>query len=207
MSVHRSAPIAFWRTAAYLLDTIDTVFGAPAEIAARACMARPLHAHLVAWITAAEIFLRRLLFLEAKALGDISAPPARPTAPSKSAKPKTLEVNNPEHWRVSFRLSVAERRLPAGTLHQQINSRLEANAPVYATRPLARRYEALLRVFRNPAPYARRLARLISRLPQRIAQFFADPAQRKRKSGDPAAWRDMIGCESWADLKHALNST
>jgi hypothetical protein len=205
MSVHRSAPITLWRTAAYLLDTIDNVFGTPAEIAARACMARNLHAHLVAWLIAAEIFLRRLLFLEAKALGDITAPPARASAPSKSATRKTLEANNPEDWRVSFRLLVAERRHPRRPTQSSPTETSALNA--HPTRPLARRYEALLRVFRNPAPYARRLAQLIARLPQRIAQYFAEPSERKRKSGDPAAWRDIIGHESWDDLKQALNSS
>jgi len=206
MSVQRSAPITLWRTAAYLLDTIHSAFGEPAAIAACGTIEAKAYAHLIAWLRAAEHFLRRLLLLEAKALG---AP-----APSPALSARKLErtrAARPQNPRTSFRLCDAERRLPAGTATNKralaSQAKRDTGATLHFTRPLARRYEALLRVFANPAPYALRLARLIARIPKLIARFFTKPFQRKRKSGDPAAALDIIGHESWAELELALNSS
>lgn len=64
----------------------------------------------------------------------------------------------------------------------------------YSAWPLAERYEALLRVFNNPAPFAKRLAARLHATPHRAAELMRLPARRRaRQAGEPADTPDLIG--------------
>jgi hypothetical protein len=47
--------------------------------------------------------------------------------------------------------------------------------------PLAERYEALIRVFNDPAPYARRLARHLHATPHRLAGALKAPPEARHR--------------------------
>jgi len=73
--------------------------------------------------------------------------------------------------------------------------------------PLAERYEALIRVFNNPAPFAKRLAARLNATPHRIGELMRLPKPRARKSGEPADIPDLIGGESFAAIEAACGSS
>ena len=73
--------------------------------------------------------------------------------------------------------------------------------------PIAQRYEALIRVFNNPLPYARRLARVLNALPRRAAEILKLPRRRReRQSGDVADLVDLIGRENLGAINDALDA-
>ncbi len=69
--------------------------------------------------------------------------------------------------------------------------------------PLAERYEAILRVFNNPEPYARRLARQLHATPHRVRELFRAPLEFEHR---------VDQCEALAHsaetaARHAFNSS
>jgi hypothetical protein len=61
-------------------------------------------------------------------------------------------------------------------------SRLEAGGPkFYSAWPLAERYEAMLRVFANPAPLARRLAKRLHPLKHRLCEILRAPPEAEHR--------------------------
>jgi hypothetical protein len=50
-------------------------------------------------------------------------------------------------------------------------------AKFYSAWPLAERYEVLLRVFNNPAPFARRLAKRLHAVPHRLTEILRTPPE------------------------------
>jgi len=63
----------------------------------------------------------------------------------------------------------------------------------YSAWPLAERYEALLRVFNNPASFAKRLAARLHANPHRGVELMRLP--QCRKTDAPPSTRDMIGAD------------
>jgi len=141
---------------------------------------------LLDWLLPIERLLRRILLIEAYALLETqSLPPARPgrkagrveagsEAPdgaagkptNKAAARPADDPDHPEHWRVNFRVLPRKRRdharrhvrmpLPRGDDGRVIPLRFRAVA--WDAAPLARRFEAVIRICRKPAPFVRRLA-------------------------------------------------
>jgi hypothetical protein len=73
--------------------------------------------------------------------------------------------------------------------------------------PLAERYEALIRVFNDPAPYAKRLAARLHALPHRAAELLRLPKRKRpRRSGEVADIADLIGPESFAAATQAAET-
>jgi hypothetical protein len=67
------------------------------------------------------------------------------------------------------------------------------NAPrFYSAWPLAERYEALVRAFNNPAPFARRLARRLIATPKRLATLLRAPPEAHDRVDD----FDLFGAEA-----------
>lgn len=166
-SIPTTAPIALWRIAQAFLQTLHTLFGAPEDIARRHTLMRDAHALLASWLRVGEAMMRRLIAIEAAAFPkhEIRARPKR----QHTRTLITFTPDKPENWRVSFRSTITDRRLPAGKPapktaqaceNQNTKCRLEAGAPqrFFSAWPLAERYEALLRAFNDPLRYARRLA-------------------------------------------------
>ncbi|WP_158766269.1 hypothetical protein [Terricaulis silvestris] len=109
-------------------------------------------------------------------------------------------ANEPETWRVSFRCFPSspacggsvigkandEGGAPAQALdafapHRTLSHASRDSSPArggakfHSAWPIAERFEALLRVYNNPAPYARRLARRLRALPRLIATVLHKP--------------------------------
>lgn len=166
----RTAPLSLWRMAEAFLHTLHTLFGAPEDVARRHTLGRTTHALMLDWLRAAEALLRRLLLIEA--LAHIAAPrtPTSPRPPRRrTRKLMGFTPDEPEAWRVSFRCFVGDF---CGDTHarnlagQNPTARRDAcvspqilSPDRKSAWPIAERYEALLRVFNDPAPYAQRLAR------------------------------------------------
>ena len=197
----RNAPLELWRIASRYLNDLFNLFGPPEEIAARRVFAKDAYDLLSRWLRAGECLLRELLLLEASLLG---APASGPAANAKTktarAQPRAPKLRafhsaNPEDWRVSFKVFVApacnrQEKKPAPHRRAKRLSRGH-----YGAWGIARRCEALLRVYNNPGPYAARLARRLFAAPQRIASV--------RKI--PAAAPDLVGRESFAAVRAAVS--
>jgi len=179
---HRFAPITLWRVASRLMVTLFNLFGEPQELAFRHTLVARDYKAALNWLRSVEALFRKLLLIEASYYAkEIAQTKSR--APSKRArKLVSFLPENPDSWRVSFRASeapvgkggsarlrragVAERRAPSF-----------APTTFHAAWPLAERFEALLRVHNNPAPYAKRLARKLHANAQRIAVIAKEPAE------------------------------
>jgi len=112
--------------------------------------------------------MRQLLLVEAAALPKLDARVVLRAKRVRKRRTMEFSADAPETWRVGFRCFISEdRRLPAGKM-VKAKCRLEAGGPGFNSAwPLAERAEALLRVFNDPLPYARRLARRLHAKPQR----------------------------------------
>lgn len=188
---HRFAPLPLWRAAGAFLETLFNLFGAPGRLAARHTILGPEHKPILNWLRCAEALMRRLLFIEAS---HYPKPNIRPLLHTKRArKRRTMEFwpDKPEQWRVSFRVfTSADRRLAAGKLARperlsaaHTPCRLEAGGPqtFHSAWPLAERFEALLRVHNNPAPYVRRLSRRLHARPHLAAVIVRAPSELQHR--------------------------
>jgi len=183
---HR-APLILWRAAQAFLAIVFDLFGAPEQLAARHTLTLKDHQLCAQWLRAAEALMRRMLFIEA-ALVELG-PPASSRQNDSAGKmpaprPRQLigfDADHPEAWRVSFRCFNPDRRLPAG----KKKCRQDAGAPKFCSAwPMAERFEAMLRVCNNPAPFAKRLAARLRKAPALVQRLCA------------SAWtefRDTIG--------------
>jgi hypothetical protein len=148
--------------------------------------------------------MRRLLLIEAAAY---PTPNTRPLLHPKRTRVRRFlvhEDDKPETWRVSLRCFSCGP--PASS--RQKRSRQDAGDPkrpedfpepigdmtfhqgpwftakrakFYSAWPLAERYEALLRVFNDPAPYARRLAKRLHALKHRLVEILRAPPQAEHR--------------------------
>lgn len=158
----RTAPLGLWRAAAAFLRTLHVLFGAPGDVAARGLLTPRAHAQIASWLRCAEALMRRLLLIEAAAF------PA-PAAARRGALHKATPRAGPRA--IAFRCFAGAGgrgartplapRLSADELWAAFYLAREAppKAPSLPAGALAARYEAVLRVFEAPAPFARRLAR------------------------------------------------
>jgi hypothetical protein len=166
----RKAPIALWRIAQACMRALHALFGAPEDIARAGWLSRATRTRLSHWLGAARAILARLLLIEPAA---IPAPaPARRRLLRKPRLRRLVEhtADAPQTWRVSLRL--AHRRLPAGRPRCRRQDAGGAKRDPANPWPLAERYEALLRAYNNPAPYAERLARRLHGAPLRAHALF-----------------------------------
>ena len=149
--------------------------------------------------------MRRLLLIEAAAY---PKPNTRPllgrTRAKRARKLVGFDDDKPETWRVKFscfakfNASSARRTKrsvpstpketpedfpePIGDMHFYQGPWFTAK-PVkfYSAWPLAERYEALLRVFNDPAPYARRLAKRLHALKHRLVEILRAPPEAEHR--------------------------
>jgi hypothetical protein len=220
----RQAPIALWRFARVVLCDLHGLFGPPEHIAARGCVTRALHKQMRQWFSAAEHFVRRLLFIEAKALLEegVLAPPTKPHARKTQRRRRIIlwHPDQPEAWRVSFRCfigsgTVALREAQGDAAGQSAAkrgvslslSKANASAPAFHDAwPLALRAEALLRVFNDPIPYARRLARRLRAQPDRAMPV--TPPKLQRVIGGAEYWQETAAlCTSPASPRPGVTDS
>jgi hypothetical protein len=175
---NRAAPRAFWLIAQHFFHVLWTLFGNPEDLARRHTLTKNDYTLTLSWLRVAEALMRRLLLIEAAAL---TLPEARRvTRKSKRTRRRiTYTADNPEHWRVSFRCPSSPAR--GGSVERR-SRETKGEAPPAAPKfhsawPLAERYEALVRAFNNPAPFARRLARRVKAELTRIAALLRAPIE------------------------------
>ncbi|PZO46497.1 MAG: hypothetical protein DCF16_18900 [Alphaproteobacteria bacterium] len=203
---HRFAPLPLWRAAGAFLETLFNLFGAPERLAARHTILGPEHKHILNWLRCAEALMRRLLFIEAS---HYPKPNIRPLLYAKRArKRRTMEFwpDRPEQWRVSFRVFPSSPAHSGGSAERRSRKAKGPLAPsdrfaisssarggdvtFHSAWPLAERFEALLRVHNNPAPYARRLSRRLHARPHLAAVIVRAPHELQHRIA-PAAHAEI----------------
>lgn len=166
----RTAPLVLWRAAEAFLRVLHALFGAPEDVAGAHVLSGARHTLIASWLRCAEAMLRRLILIEAAACPHEAPHPPRPPR-QHARKLMHFYADQPEAWRVSFRMCAAPRRA-----RQRAASRAKADASRSAW-PLAERYEALIRAFNDPAAYAARTARRLRRDPQQLARALRAPPE------------------------------
>jgi len=188
MSNTRTAPLHLWRIAEAFLHTLYNVFGAPEDVARQHTFTREPHQLLLKWIRAGEALIRRLLLIEA---ASYPKPNTRPLLHIKRPRKRRVmgfDHDKPEEWRVSFRcFAVSCPRQRSRT--RPVRTNPYGLPSFHSAWPLAERYEALIRVFNDPAPYARRLAAKLHATSHRARELIAYP------EGAP----DLIGRVAFAE--------
>lgn len=197
LPIDRTAPIALWRVAGAFLQQICNLFGAPEDIAMGVAITKGARTLMCSWLRVAEALLRRLLLVEAAAITDLPQPRPRKRKPRVRA-PIVEHGDKPETWRVSFRCMVANtktkrrRTIPRQPTHQRQPEPVEGgkrrpplpSGHLYNAWPIAKRAEALIRVFNNPAPYARRLALRLRARPNSQTKMMRAPKDAHHKIGE-----------------------
>lgn len=197
-ATHRSAPLALWRIAQAFLNVLYGLFGAPEDVARSGWVQTRTHKLIASWLRAGEVLVRHLVLIEAAALADL-APSARNSriCRLRSRCLRAFSADSPATWRVVFHaLSPLSR---AVSTHMSRRSRGEVDDCVSGMGPhghrnawpLAERYEALIRVFNTPAPYARRLSRRLKQAPRAVARVLAALAEAT----------PLIGVEAFAEIR------
>ena len=181
----RAAPLDLWREAETLIHQLSALFGPPEQIAFQHTLTAKAYKLLSQWLRGAEALLRQLLLIEAAALAPgvtHARPVVAPISPagagacvSPETRLREFWPDKPEDWRVSFSVLMDRRRLAGSDGRQGRRRSMEAKR-FYSAWPLAERAEALLRVFNNPAPYAKRLARKLFAQPERAEPIVDDLA-------------------------------
>lgn len=191
----RNAPLDLWRIAQNFLCELYMLFGGPDDVARRRMLTRDEHALTLSWLRAGEALLRRLLLLEAAAIDVL--PAARPRRPRKRQRRLvSFLLDDPESWRVSFRATERNRRRVRSKAKTPAKPRT-LDPRFFSAWSLAERYQALIRVFNEPAPYARRLARRLR----------VEPRCADRLLITPTGAENLIGLESFLRVDAACFNT
>ena len=184
-SPQRFAPIALWREASRLLVTLFNLFGEPQVLAFRHTVVGRDYKLILNWLRTVEALFRQLLLIEASHYAHEQAPTKPRAKRQRQRREMTFSDENPDAWRVTFRTT---DRGPSGPHNRRRRSAGEdargpylAPTTFHAAWPLAERFEALLRVRNDPAPYARRLARRLYEKPERIATIMREPPELQHR--------------------------
>ncbi len=154
--------------------TLHALFGAPEAVAAQGALTIKAHAWLLSWLRCAEAMLRRLVLIEAAAVAKPVSRACLTRRRQRAPKLSRFNAENPEAWPVSFRCFPADARPPARS-HMRRPEDVSEAPRVRSAWPLAERYEALIRVFNDPAAFARRAARRLYALPRLLSQALRAP--------------------------------
>jgi len=205
----RFAPIALWRAASRLMVTLFNLFGEPQDLAFRHTLVARDYKAALNWLRSVEALFRKLLLIEASHYANEMAQTKQRT-PSKRVPNKLARklvsfcAENPDAWRVSFRTNMERGRprpqhsigqasaVAQSPRHAGEDTRAPYLAPTsfHSAWPLAERFEALLRVHNDPAPYAKRLARRLYAKPDRIAAITSEPTELQHRI-DPEPYAEI----------------
>lgn len=215
-----------WRRVRAMFVRVSDIVGAISALAVCVALTSARRREIASSIALVESILRKLIFIEAANLHRAESAGAqrdRPsrvkvtTPPSPDGSPRLLprmrrgarrsnlqafDPTQPQTWRVRFKL----------TPPRDPHAREESGAP---SRPqpaqrrrtpeplrLALRFEALRRAIADPAPHARRLARILPRLCRRnhnaAERYAVAPAHFSRcDPGDPRLIVEVIALALW----------
>jgi hypothetical protein len=198
----RHAPIALWRAAGAFIATLFHLFGGPEQIAEGEVLTDKARALLLSWLRAGEAFVRRLLLVEAAAYASDLPPVRRPRVRKRRARRvMCFSADKPGEWRVSFRM--VEARVSARRATRKASAAPRRERRFHSAWPIAERYEALLRAYNDPAPYARRLARRLRQRPSLANAIFAAPDNAPRLVGEDFWHADTLALRA----ERAFNSS
>jgi len=202
----RQAPRALWLVAQAFLALLHNLFGAPEDVARQHTLTHKAYKLFIPWLRAGETLLRQLLVIEASFYGKPNTRPLLHSSRQRVRKLMHFTADEPEKWRVSFRCFIDRARTPRPKPLRAARQRLsraerrsyEHFKPVtfHDAWPLAERYEALLRVFNDPCPYARRLARRLYAAPHRRDVMLQAPRGAPNLIGAPDYERVHAGAKS-----------
>jgi hypothetical protein len=179
-----------WDELKALLRALAAIFGDPASLRDDGAILRGDGLALRTWLRALESVARSLLLIAAARLPRPAPVPSRPGGTASRSRPigpypddmPPAEPAGSERWAdVAFR-SLLPRRGPHGA-----RARAEQTRFLF-TRPLACRFEALIRVAEAPLPYARRLARRLHAQPTLAARLLS---RQESRGGRPPPCRDL----------------
>jgi hypothetical protein len=190
----RTAPLALWRVAEAFLGILHTLFGSPAEIAARRTLTHKPYALMLSWLRAGEALMRRLLVIEAAAYAKPNTPPRLWPKRPRARRAVAFWQEKPEDWRVSFRCFADRPSHARGAVSGQSNEQR-----FHEAWPAALRFEALIRAFNDPHAYARRIAKRLHANPPRLAELLHAPPEYDTRvdrgaeitSAAARAWRTL----------------
>lgn len=167
---------AFWNGVRFFIETIWSLFGGPESIAALRTITREDHKLLCSWLRKGEALVRKLLIIEAAELHIAEKKYKQRAAIKREKQARYFNEDEPHAWRVSFCVTEGTERdtYPFARQKVRVPERLSQHRFCEA-RPLAERFEALLRVFDAPELYIKRAARLLRRCGAKIQAFAAVP--------------------------------
>jgi hypothetical protein len=175
----RKAPIQLWRFARMFFCNLHLAWGNPRDVAAMPFLSRGLQALLASWLRVGEALMRHMLLIEAAAFAP-STGTANPSFSRRRPRERTLhhfDADKPEDWRVSFSAVPSSPARGGSAERSEAKGEIARFASPRSAWPLALRYEAIVRVFNDPAPDARRLARGLQARPERAEALLATPPE------------------------------
>jgi hypothetical protein len=199
ISDRRAAGEALWAELRALLRWLGCAFGDPAEVAARLRMPRDEGRLLGAWLAGLETLARALLAALARDFAP-SLRAAHAGGPSPARRTQPEQPEDSERWTgVAFRF--APRDLPPERSRRSATGALRdfAVRGGVDARPLARRFEALIRVAERPEHYARRLARRFAGRPEDLPRLLRRPPLDRRAA--PGDLIDEAEALAWVALR------
>ena len=191
----RFAPIPLWRVASRLMVTLFNLFGESQVLASKYTLTARDYKLACDWLRTLEALFRKLLFIEASYYAHEASQTKPRTKYNRARRWMTFTDDNPDAWRVSFRFW---DRGPPDRQHSTTHRQARTPYPIRfnSAWPLAERFEALLRVHNNPAPFAKRLARRLYANPPRITDL--------QRAPDSLAHR--IDAEPYAEINALIAS-
>ena len=166
--------IALWQDVRYFIGIIWSLFGGPETIAALRNLQRKDHQQLACWLRRAETLVRKLLLIEAAELSVAESKRTKRKALTRAKPKRIFNADEPHQWRVSFKLCEGDM-YPFAQKKVRVPKTVSPDARFPEARPLAERFEALLRVFDAPECYVARAARLLRRCAHKIMQLTSIP--------------------------------
>ncbi len=157
-----------------MLVTLFNLFGEPQTLAFRQTVIERDYKLILNWLRTVEALFRQMLLIEASHYAHEHAPIKQRENRQRERRLITHHPDAPEASRVTFRTMERDR-----TCARQRG--WSASAPFRSAWPLAERFEALLRVHNDPAPYAKRLARRLYANPERIASIMREPPELQHR--------------------------
>ncbi len=192
--------------------TLFNLFGEPQQLARQHSMSATDHKLASNWLRCVEALFRKLLLIEASHYEKH----VTQTKPRRRAKRERREMaffpESPEAWRATFSAFSSDRGRPRrhGSVVRVALALVRSSAAdegaggpkYYSAWPIAERFEALLRVHNDPAPYAKRLARRLYATPERIASIMREPPElQHRIDPEPHAAIGTLIREQWPTLR------
>lgn len=197
--------LELWRTLSGFIHAAFSVCGAPLDLARRMWLPRATYRISCEFVRAIEHLMRRLVFIDALKAPAPAPPPARKSGPRAHTRAVgAFDVERPETWRAVFDLGAADRR--RCRCRARRSKPLAPPLDIVSSAPLARRIEALVRGFNDPARLVRRLARILRRN-RRAARIYTRPPRKAASRHSCAADLDLAISQAGAAYAKYRNSS